>query len=271
VMLFQLLTGRTPFEAATQTLLLVAIITEAPTPIARVNPALPPDLCAVVDCALQPDRAQRYQTMQALLDAVTGCSLDDEHPSTPAPRDGNATSLSLPSAQHFGLSFGETEPPRDAPSAGTPMQWAPPPVAPVAPPAPSRRGLWGAALALVALLAAGGLWWRQGASRAGGVAVTAPPVDPVSAPPPAPSDPEPVAVPDVSVAAEDVPVVAEDVIADVPALPADLPAASPDVPAEPAVAASADLDAGASARASTPRTRHRVVRRPRNNAPILAP
>ncbi len=271
VMLFQLLTGRTPFEAATQTLLLVSIITEAPTPIARVNPALPPALCAVVDRALQPDRAQRYQTMQALLDAVAGCALDEDHPSTPAPRDGGATSLSLPSAQHFGLSLGETEAPREAPSVGTPMQWAPPPEAAPVLPAPSRRGLWGAALALLALLAAGGLWWRQGASHAGGVAVTAPPADPAAAPSPAPSEPELVAVPDVPVAAEDVPVVAEDVLADVPVLAADLPAASPGVTAEPAVAASADLDAGAPARASTPRARHRVVRRPRNNAPILAP
>ncbi len=271
VMLFQLLTGRTPFEAATQTLLLVAIITEPPTPIARVNPALPPDLCAVVDRALQPDRALRHQTMQALLDAVGECSLDDEHPSTPAPRDGGATSLSLPSAQHFGLSYGATEPPREVAPSGTPMQWAPPPPA-VASPAPSRRGLWGVAVAVVALLAAGGLWWRQGASRAGGSAVTAA-RDDVTAPPPAPSAPDPLVVPvtpDV-VVSEDVPVVSEDVVADVPPLADDLPGATPDVPAEPAAAASTDLDAGAPGRATPPRGRHRVVRRPRNNAPILAP
>jgi serine/threonine-protein kinase len=273
VMLFQLLTGRTPFEAATQTLLLVAIITEPPTPIARVNPALPPALCAVVDRALQPDRALRYQTMQALLDAVAGCSLDDEHPSTPAPRDGGATSLSLPSAQHFGLAYGAAEPPREVAPSGTPMQWAPPPPA-VAPPAPSRRGLWGVAVALVAVLAAGSFWWRQNASRAGGSAVTAAPVEPVTVPGPAPSPPEVpgvVPTPDVLVAAEDVPVTPEDVVADGPTALDDLPAATADVPAAPAAASGAELDAGAPARTAPPRGRHRVVRRPRNNAPILAP
>jgi serine/threonine protein kinase len=213
VMLFQLLTGRTPFEAATQTLLLVAIITERPTPIARVNPGLPPALCAVVDRALQPDRSLRYQTMQELLDAVAGCSLDDEHPSTPAPRDGSATSLSLPSAQHYGLEYGApTEPPREASPAGTPMQWSPPPTPVAAAPAPSRRGLWVVAAAVVMLLAAGGLWSRRENTRTGAPAVPAP----VVSPPPAPLLPETPDVPDVSVVS-DVPVVSD--VSDVPDVP----------------------------------------------------
>ena len=271
VMLFQLLTGRTPFEAATQTLLLVAIITEPPTPIARVNPALPPALCAVVDRALQPDRARRYQSMQELLDAVSACSLDEEHPSIPAPREGAATSLSLPSAQHFGLGYGAPVEPQ---GPSTPMQWAPAPE-PERPASPSRRGLWGAVLVVVVVLASGGLWHRHRVTATGAVELAAPQV-----PPPTPAVPAAPDVPDVS-AVPDVPAVpdAPDVpdVPDVPVTPDDSPEVNAIAPEDAASeapevpAANGALDAGGPTRGAPPRGRHRVVRRPRNNAPILAP
>ncbi|MFO0629166.1 MAG: serine/threonine-protein kinase [Polyangiales bacterium] len=280
VMLFQLLTGRTPFEAATQTLLLVAIITEAPTPIAQVNPALPAGLCAVVDRALQPDRAKRYQTMQALLDAVTACSLHDEHASMPAPRDGAATSLSLPSAQSFGLGYAA---PAEPPVSGTPMQWAPPtPIAtPAVGPASSpRRGLWLAAGA-VALLAVAGLGLRLRRATPDPRATTVAPAPVAPATPTAPEAavaPEVPAVPEAP-AAPEVPSASEGVDASVATgdVPAVAPAAAEDAapvaaptPEDPA-AVGAVRDAGAPGRVASPRGRPRVVRRPRNNAPILAP
>ena len=78
VMLYQLLTGRTPHDAATQTLLLVAIITERPIPIDRVVPSLPRELVSVVNRALQMDRAQRFQSMREFLDALSACPVHDD-------------------------------------------------------------------------------------------------------------------------------------------------------------------------------------------------
>ena len=64
VVLYQLLTGRLPFQATNNYSMIYQIInTEAPAP-SLVRPDVPPQLDAIVKRALQKDTAERYQTWE---------------------------------------------------------------------------------------------------------------------------------------------------------------------------------------------------------------
>ena len=65
VTLFEVLTGRRPFEAATRQALFYAIQQEPPQKLRKLRPDLPRDLAVVVDTALERDRTRRYQTALA--------------------------------------------------------------------------------------------------------------------------------------------------------------------------------------------------------------
>jgi eukaryotic-like serine/threonine-protein kinase len=60
VVLFELLTNRSPFEAETMPELCLKVVSEPPLSLAELRPGLPPGLVAVVDRCLQKDRNQRY-------------------------------------------------------------------------------------------------------------------------------------------------------------------------------------------------------------------
>jgi serine/threonine protein kinase len=62
VVLFELLTGRRPFEGATSLELLQAIINVAPPSLAEIRPEIPVTLLMVVEKALEKRPAERYQT-----------------------------------------------------------------------------------------------------------------------------------------------------------------------------------------------------------------
>ncbi|MFN0124169.1 MAG: protein kinase domain-containing protein, partial [Blastocatellia bacterium] len=66
VMLYELLAGRRPFEGATMTDILAAILMSEPLPLTQLSRELPAELERIVEQALQKDRAQRYPTMRAL-------------------------------------------------------------------------------------------------------------------------------------------------------------------------------------------------------------
>lgn len=68
VILFEMLTGRLPFDAEFEQSLLYAIANEQPLPIKHLRPDLDEALVAVVDIALQKDPEQRYQSVTALQD-----------------------------------------------------------------------------------------------------------------------------------------------------------------------------------------------------------
>ena len=65
VTLFEVLTGRRPFEAATRQALFYAIQQEPPQKLRKLRPDLPRDLGVVVETALERDRLRRYQTALA--------------------------------------------------------------------------------------------------------------------------------------------------------------------------------------------------------------
>ncbi|MGD0528043.1 MAG: protein kinase [Polyangiaceae bacterium] len=70
VVLYQLLTGRVPFDAPTQSALFVAIATDAPLPVAQHRPELPEALAAAVMKCLEKLPAQRFQTVADLASAL---------------------------------------------------------------------------------------------------------------------------------------------------------------------------------------------------------
>jgi len=66
VMLYEMVAGRRPFEGATTTDVLAAILGQEPAPLKEHLPAAPAELQHIVTQALQKDREQRYQTVKDL-------------------------------------------------------------------------------------------------------------------------------------------------------------------------------------------------------------
>jgi eukaryotic-like serine/threonine-protein kinase len=164
VTLYEMLTGRKPFQADTSFTVLNAQLNEAPTPPIQVNPTLPPQLNAIVLRAMEKQPEARFQTADEFRNALK--ALREPLAAQPAP---------LPPVQtpEFGYApgapppFAATQPPAQSPG------FAPVPM----PPAPatqgtgkSRRGLWiamGALAAILALVAVATVLPRVFATHAG--------------------------------------------------------------------------------------------------------
>lgn len=72
VVLYLLFTGRLPFAADTDEQLLQKIVTQTPRKPSYFSP-IAPEIEAVILRAMQPDPAQRHQTIHELLAELTGC------------------------------------------------------------------------------------------------------------------------------------------------------------------------------------------------------
>jgi serine/threonine protein kinase len=70
VILYECLTGRPPFDGANYNALMVAILNDPCRPIAELNPALPRELCEIVDAALEKDRDKRVRTARELAERL---------------------------------------------------------------------------------------------------------------------------------------------------------------------------------------------------------
>ena len=68
VLLFEMVTGRSPFAGTTASEVIAAILRDEPTPLAEGLANAPPQLERIINKALRKDRAQRYQTAQSLLE-----------------------------------------------------------------------------------------------------------------------------------------------------------------------------------------------------------
>jgi non-specific serine/threonine protein kinase len=62
VVLYQMVTGTLPFPGETSAIIFEAILNREPREVGEFNPSLPPELGAIIDKALEKDRALRYQT-----------------------------------------------------------------------------------------------------------------------------------------------------------------------------------------------------------------
>jgi eukaryotic-like serine/threonine-protein kinase len=67
VVLYEMLTGRLPFQSEYETAAVYSILNEDPPPIGNFNPDVPPELEAIVMKALQKNKEDRYQTIDELL------------------------------------------------------------------------------------------------------------------------------------------------------------------------------------------------------------
>ncbi len=66
VVLFELLTARSPFDAETMPDLCIKIISEPPLSLAELRPAVPPGLVEIVERCLEKDRNKRYENAAEL-------------------------------------------------------------------------------------------------------------------------------------------------------------------------------------------------------------
>jgi serine/threonine-protein kinase len=192
VTLYEMLTGRKPFQADTSYSVLNAHMNEAPTPPVELDPSISPQLNAIVLRAMAKLPEQRFQTAEEFRSALK------------ALREAPAPQPAIPAAP-AGTRFGDwTAAPAAGPQSTTPQ---PPAFAPVPPPpgpppraAKSHRGLWiglGAATAILALVAVAWLLPRVFSTNASQkpqavvTDTTSPANAPVPASPPAAQNPVP--------------------------------------------------------------------------------
>jgi serine/threonine-protein kinase len=70
VILYELLSGKVPFEATTMPELCAMVLTEAPAPLRDKRPDTPPGLWAIIERCLQKDPAQRFGNVSDLANAL---------------------------------------------------------------------------------------------------------------------------------------------------------------------------------------------------------
>jgi serine/threonine protein kinase len=104
VVLYELLTGVRPFDADSISTIIYRVLYEDPRPPAAQNPALPPDVNAVIEKALQKDPQRRYATGAALIGGLRKAfamlppdTLSRPFPGTTAPMRAAASASAAPS------------------------------------------------------------------------------------------------------------------------------------------------------------------------------
>jgi len=146
VVLYELLTGRAPFEGDSPVAVAYQHVSEPPTPPNAVNPAVSPAMSAVVMHALAKDRFERFQTaaeFSADLEVAAAGKVPDR---APASDDFNATlfgvdpsSTAAASATLRRLASDETRPTRT--QSRPPVAW-----------------IWGGILVMAVIIVAAMVW-----------------------------------------------------------------------------------------------------------------
>jgi serine/threonine protein kinase/dipeptidyl aminopeptidase/acylaminoacyl peptidase len=96
VMIYEMVTGRVPFTGGSETELLLAIITQTPSPMAALRPGVPPALERTVKQALAKHPDARYPSMDALGTVLRGLAPGPAEP--PAPdEDDTLLEILIPS------------------------------------------------------------------------------------------------------------------------------------------------------------------------------
>jgi serine/threonine protein kinase len=160
VILYQLLTGRLPFEGPSATAIIAAIVTEDPAPVRALRPEIPELIARVVERAMSRRAADRYPDARALREALARARRGIADPT-----DFGADET-VPDPSHASLA------PRITPHQSAPTTTA----------SRSRRGFFATfgLLGVVGAVGASGLAWQQRMSTA--PAVTATPLTQRAAP-----------------------------------------------------------------------------------------
>jgi len=154
VTLYEMLTGRKPFQAETSYSVLNAQLNEAPTPPAQWNPSLSSALNDIVLHAMAKDPAARFQTADEFRNAVKGLreikSVQPVAAAIAAPAQGLAQSVAQAPPPFHQTILESTPPAVQANQGFTPVNVG---ATPAPPPTRSNRPLWIALGALAAVIA----------------------------------------------------------------------------------------------------------------------
>jgi eukaryotic-like serine/threonine-protein kinase len=156
VTLYEMLTGRKPFQAETSFSVLNAQLNEAPAPPVQWNPSLSRELNDIVLRALAKDPGARFQTAEEFRSALKALREPQAAPAGIAAAAAVAVPMSAPAAQ-AAPSFEPTPGPAAAPARNSMPGLAPGfasiPASTTQPQSKSHRGLWIGLGALAAVLA----------------------------------------------------------------------------------------------------------------------
>jgi TolB-like protein len=86
IVLYQLVTGRRPFEGGTPAETISSILRDAPRPVEETRPDAPRLLGRIIDRCLQKDPAARYQTVREARDELRGLRKEAESGAAAVPR-----------------------------------------------------------------------------------------------------------------------------------------------------------------------------------------
>jgi len=111
VVLYEMATGHRAFSGESPAMAGDAVVHAAPPPVSRLNPQVPADLSAIIDKALEKDRALRYQSA-AEIKADLRRLARNAAGATPVPPDHTAFRDATPA--RFGTPVPVTVPPRPA-------------------------------------------------------------------------------------------------------------------------------------------------------------
>ena len=99
VVLYEMLTGRVPFEGDTPVSVAMQHINAAPPPIAELNPDVPAPVIAVVMKALEKSPKKRYQSAREMADALLRAKEGRPDPNTPQMSERQAAAEAAKPAQ----------------------------------------------------------------------------------------------------------------------------------------------------------------------------
>ena len=193
VTLYEMLTGHKPFQADTSYSVLNAHLNQPPTPLTELDPAIPPQLNAIVLRALAKAPEDRFQTAEEFRGALRGL-LEPLTAAVPAAAAAvPAAAQAVPAAEQPAPFVPYTAPQPAAFSAAEappPFTPVPMPSAPPHAPAKTHRGLWIGLGAVTAVLALAAVAWLL--PRALSTHASPKPLPVVSDPPaPAPAETAP--------------------------------------------------------------------------------